>query len=346
MALERIPGLIDIHTHLREPGAEHKEDFRTGSRAAIAGGFTFIIDMPNNPIPTISMARLGDKIKLAKEKAICDIGFHFGTTGNNEDEFREVYNRAEVFGLKVYCNNTTGLMMIGDRSLIEKVFFAWKSEKPILVHAEGPLLATALLFGEKYKRRVHVCHISTAFEVGLVREAKKKGQRVTAGVTPHHLYLNQDAVTKMRGFARMKPILGIQEDQDALWRGLQDGTIDIIETDHAPHTKEEKEEFPTLFGVPGLETALGLMYVAVKEGRIQKDDVVKLLYTRPKEIFNIPDQPDTYVELDPDLAYVVPEKGFETKCDWSPFSGMTLYGKPQTVVLRGKKLLENGKIVV
>jgi len=349
MSLIKIPGLIDIHVHLREPGATHKEDFNTGSRAAIAGGFTYIIDMPNNPDPTISSERLEEKVKLSKSKAICDIGFHFGTTGHNEEEFIRVSARPEIFGLKIYCNHTTGLMLVENKSLLEKVFFAWKGEKPILVHAEGQQLVTALELGEKYKKKMHVCHISSAFEVQMVKEAKLRGQNVTAGVTPHHLYLTQESILKIKNYAIMKPPLGNDVDRDALWTGLNDGTIDIVETDHAPHTKEEKNPMDgglPAFGVPGLETALGLMYRAVKDGKITNEDVVKFLYSNPKKIFNIPDQPDTYVELDPDLAYVVPERGFETKCDWSPFSGMTLYGKPQTVVLRGKKLLENGKIVV
>lgn len=338
MSLIKIPGLIDVHVHLREPGATHKEDFYTGSKAAVAGGFTFVIDMPNNVTPTITKERLDEKIKLAKEKAVCDIGFHFGTNGKNTEEFAKVMNMPEVFGLKIYCNHTTGEMLIEDSALMEQVFSAWNSEKPILVHAEGEQLVKTLVLAEKYKRRLHVCHISLLMEVDLVRGAKKKGQKVTAGVTPHHLYFTKDAILKMKGYAMMKPPLGTQDDQDALWLGLNDGTIDLVETDHAPHTREEKEKEQPAFGVPGLETSLGLLYKAVKDRKIQQEDVVKLLYTNPKKIFDIPDQGDTYVEVDPELSWIVPEKGFETKCDWSPFSGMTLYGKPQTVVIKGVKV--------
>lgn len=349
MSLQRIPGLIDIHVHLRDPGATHKEDFHTGSRAAIAGGFTYILDMPNNPSPTISKERVEEKIKLSKEKSLCDVGFHFGTNGKNTEEFAGVAKMSEVFGLKIYCNHTTGEMLMEDQVLLEKVFSTWDSDKPILVHAENAELMTALILAEKYQRRIHVCHISSALEVEMVRRAKEKNktliERVTAGVCPHHLYLTKDVVTKMKGYATMKPMLGTETDQEALWAGLRDGTIDVVESDHAPHTKEEKEKDEPAFGVPGLETTLGLMCKAVKDGHIQMPDVIKFLYTNPKKIFKVPDQPDTYVEVDPDLAYVVPEKGFETKCDWSPFSGMTLYGKPQTVVIRGKKVLENGKIL-
>jgi carbamoyl-phosphate synthase/aspartate carbamoyltransferase/dihydroorotase len=343
MSLIRIPGLIDAHVHLREPGATHKEDFYTGSRAAIAGGFTFILDMPNNVVPILTKKLLEEKIALAKQKSLCDIGFYFGTNGKNTEEFSKIAKMPEVFGLKLYCNHTTGEMLVEDLILLEKVFSSWESEKPILVHAEGAQLITALVLAEKYQKRIHVCHISQASEVELVRRAKIKKQKVTAGVTPHHLYFTQDAVLQKKGPAKgyvmMKPPLGTQADQDALWTGLNDGTIDVVETDHAPHTKEEKEKNPPAFGVPGLETALGLMYKAVKDGRIKNDDVVKFMYDNPKTIFNIPDQLDTYVELDSDLPYTVGEFNYETKCNWSPFEGMTLYGKPQTVVLRGKKVI-------
>jgi dihydroorotase (multifunctional complex type) len=347
MSLIKIPGLIDVHVHLREPGATQKEDFYTGSRAAVAGGFTFIVDMPNNPQPTITRERLEEKINLSEKKAVCDIGFHFGTNGKNIEEFPYAIESPDVYGLKIYCNHTTGEMLIEDQKLLENVFSAWNSEKPILVHAEGKQLLTALTLSKKYNRHLHVCHISQKSEVEMIRLAKKEGQKVTAGVTPHHLYLTNKDVERLKGFAMMKPPLGKKEDREALWKGLNDGTIDIIETDHAPHTKEEKivdENGKTAFGAPGLETALGLMYKAVVDGWITNDDVVKFLYTNPKKIFNIEEQKDTYVELDPSVSYVVGENGYESKCGWSPFEGMTLYGKPQKVVLKGETILENGKI--
>ena len=239
-------------------------------------------------------------------------------------------------------------MLIEDENLLKDVFSAWNSEKPILVHAEGTQLITALSLSKKYNRRLHVCHISQVSEVELVRQAKKNKQKVTAGVCPHHLYLTKKDVKEMKGYAMMKPPLGSDSDREALWVGLKDGTIDIVESDHAPHTKDEKkvdESGKTAFGVPGLETTLGLMYMGVRDGRITNDDVIKFLYTNPRKIFNIKEQEDTYVELDPSVPYVVGENGYETKCGWSPFEGMTLYGKPQRVTIRGKKILENGVII-
>ncbi len=345
MAKIKLPGLIDAHVHLRDPGATHKEDFYTGSRAAVIGGFTFIIDMPNNPKPTISPERLQEKILLAKEKAICDIGFHYGTNGENTETFSEVWDNPLVFGLKLYCNHTTGEMLIEDPILLNKVFLAWNHHKPILVHAEGEQLKMAISMAEKYKRRLHVCHISQKSEVEMVRAAKAKGQMITAGVCPHHLYMTGKDRETMKGYACMKPPLGTQEDQDALWQGLRDRTIDIVETDHAPHTKEEKEKDPPAFGVPGLETALGLMYKAVADKKISAEDILKFLYEKPKEIFSIPEQKDTYIELDTEKEWVVGDDGYQSKCGWSPFHGIKLPAKIMTVVIRGKRVVDNGKIV-
>ncbi|MEO8581808.1 MAG: dihydroorotase family protein [Patescibacteria group bacterium] len=343
MSLQTFPGFIDVHVHLREPGATHKEDFYTGSRAAIKGGFTFIIDMPNNPTPTITVEKLKEKLLLSK-KGVCGIGFHYGTNGKNIATFSKIWNNKNVFGLKLYCNHTTGEMLIEDLGLLEKVFEAWESDKPILVHAEGVQLAAAISLAFLYGRRLHVCHISQAIEVELVRKAKAKKLKITAGVCPHHLFMTEKNKEKQGALAMMKPPLGTQVDQDELWNGILDGTIDIVETDHAPHTLKEKQGDPAPFGVPGLETAVGLLFKAVKEKKIPLKMVKKLLYTQPKKIFNIPDQLKTYVQLDPDKPWILGEDKYESKCGWSPFDGWELYGKPQLVVFKGKTIVEDGRI--
>ncbi|MEK7556802.1 MAG: amidohydrolase family protein, partial [Patescibacteria group bacterium] len=150
MTLTRLPGLIDVHVHLREPGATYKEDFETGSRAAVKGGFTYILDMPNNPIPTVTPKRLWEKIALADAKAVCTIGFHYGTTGGNLETFESVWDHPRVFGLKIYCNHTTGELLVEDPVVLEKIFRAWESPKPILVHAEGERLYRAIELAQTY----------------------------------------------------------------------------------------------------------------------------------------------------------------------------------------------------
>lgn len=330
--VQRFPGLIDVHVHLRDPGATHKEDLRTGSRAAVAGGFTYILDMPNNPQPTFTIPRLNDKIRRSRNLP-CDIGFHYGTKGDNLASFPIAWKNTHVFGLKLYCNHTTGDYLIEDLLLLEGVFAAWKSEKPILVHAEGAHLAATIALAIIYGRRLHVCHISQLAEVELVRKTKQKKHPVTCGVTPHHLFLTN----KDKQF--MKPPLGTQKDQDALWDGVGDGTIDIVESDHAPHTREEKQKIPVPFGVPGLETTLGLLLKAVHEKKLSLKEIKRLLYDRPKELFAIRDQPQTYIEFDPDKPYMLRPEDLVTKCGWSPFENWQLYGRVEKVVYKGKQVV-------
>jgi carbamoyl-phosphate synthase/aspartate carbamoyltransferase/dihydroorotase len=344
MALKKFPGFIDVHVHLREPGATQKEDFLTGSKAAIAGGFTFIIDMPNNPIPTFSLEALEEKIKLSK-KAVCDIGFHFGTNGKNLEAFRAAFSHPRVFGLKVYLNHTTGDFLIDDFKILNSIFAAWTSEKPILVHAEGKKIEECIALAKKHNRHLHICHISLKEEVEMVRKAKKENLKVTAGVTPHHLFLTGSDVSKLGPFAMMKPPLGTKKNQDALCQGILDGTIDLIESDHAPHTKEEKLTEKPAFGVPNLETTLGLLFKAVHDKKITEQDILRLLYDNPRKIFNLPEQKNTYIELDPDKPYLAGENGYQTKCNWSPFDKWEVYGKVENVILHGKKIMNRGKIL-
>jgi len=339
MALQKFPGFIDIHVHLREPGATQKEDFKTGTRAAIKGGFTFVCDMPNNLMcPTITPNRLQEKIALTGVKAFCDVGFHYGTDGKNLESFPTAFRNPRVFGLKVYCSRTTGELLITDSSTLDHIFVAWESSKPILLHASGDLLQVALELAKKYSRRVHVCHVSQQSDLEIVRKAKESRHEVSCGVTPHHLFLIKDSEL-------VKPPIGDEENQLALWEGLKMRTIDIVESDHAPHTKEEKLSGAQMFGVPGLETTLGLFCRSVHEKKLIMDDVLRLLYIMPKQIFNIPDQPSTYVELDPSKPFIVGADGYETKCGWSPFEGWELFGKVETVVIRKRPLVVDGRLV-
>lgn len=344
--LKIFPGFIDVHVHLRDPGATHKEDYRSGTRAALMGGFTTVLDMPNNPVPTLTVDRVEEKVALIGQKAVCAVGLHFGTDGNNLGEFAAAAKHLFIYGLKIYCNHTTGMLLLEDEAKLDQIFAAWKSDKPILVHAEGEKVVLALELAKQYGRRLHICHISQAVEVDAVRRAKKQRQMVSAGVTPHHLFLTDKDRNKLGSFADMKPPLGTTDDQLALWEGLGDTTIDIVETDHAPHTRDEKAKTPPPFGVPGLETAVGLLFRSVREGRLSEDDVVRLLYTTPKKLFSIPDQFDTFVELDPAKPFVIGKNGFASKCDWSPFEGWEAYGRVEKVVYKGKIVVENSKLLV
>ncbi len=338
-----LPGLIDVHTHLREPGATQKEDFSTGTKAAIAGGYTAILDMPNNPIPTISEQALDEKIKLAQGRIYSDLGFHFGATPTNSAIFADVKNK--VFGLKVYMNHTTGDLLMEDDSALENVFQNWIKGKPILVHAEGETLKKAINLARKYQQKLHVCHVSLKSEVAQIRQAKKEGLDISSEVTCHHLFLTEEDVKRLGSYGMMRPPLSAKADQAALWEGILDQTIDMIASDHAPHTKAEKDNLDKIVnGVPGLETSLPLLLTAVNDGRITLETLIKITSENPRKIFNIPDQADTYVEVDLTERYTLNPKTLFTKCGWTPFAGMEVTGKIKKVTLRGKIAFENGQV--
>ncbi|OGE24932.1 hypothetical protein A3C26_00290 [Candidatus Daviesbacteria bacterium RIFCSPHIGHO2_02_FULL_39_12] len=338
----KLPGLIDTHVHLREPGAAQKEDFETGTKAAIAGGYTTILDMPNNPEPTVTLNTLEKKITLTKSRIYCDLGFHFGATLDSVAYFPKVKDK--VFGLKVYMNHTTGGLLQENPQVLKKIFEAWLNDRVIMVHAEGPSLEKAISLSKQFNSKLHVCHVSLAEEIRLIKQAKDQRLSITCEVSGHHLFLTDEDLGRLEGFGKMRPPLPSKKDQKALWEAIADGTIDTIASDHAPHTKEEKSSNNPPNGVPGLETTLPLLLTAVSEGRLIIDDIIRLCHTNPKRIFNIPDQPDTYVEVDPTIRYTLYAIRLYTKCSWTPFEGMKVIGKIKRVVLRGNLVYDNGQV--
>ncbi len=353
----KLPGLIDVHTHLREPGATQKEDFSSGTRAAIAGGYTAILDMPNNPIPTISPEALEEKMNLATGRIYCDLGFNFGATPNNFQYFQQVKDK--VFGLKVYMNHTTGDLLMEDENALENVFQNWVKGKVIMVHAEGDTLKKAINLAKQYSQKLHVCHISQKSEIEQIKLAKEDGLDISCEVSCHHLFLTDTDVQRLGPYGMMRPPLSTKQDKQALWDNLS--YIDMIASDHAPHTKEEKNPSASpsatssgpsgsglskvVNGVPGLETSLPLLLNAVNEGKLTIEKVIELTSTNPRRIFNIPEQLDTEVEVDMDEVYTITGVGMFTKCGWTPFEGMKIKGKIKKVTLRGQVVFDEGKVL-
>lgn len=337
-----LPGLIDIHVHLRDPGQTYKEDFYTGTSAALAGGVTCIFDMPNNLEPIFTYQKLLEKLTIAEKKAVCDWGLYFGTDGRNTNEFGKVSER--VIGLKVYLNLTTGKISIEDEDLVEQVFKLWPKQKIIVVHAEGEKVDLALFLASKYGNKIHVTHVSQKVMLEKILEAKKAGQKITCDVTPHHLFLTKNDIPSLGGFGVMKPPLESKKEVDYLWDNISQ--IDCIATDHAPHTIEEKKLADPPTGVPGLETMLPLLLTAASERRISVDDVIRLTSTNPRRIFDINQGENTYVEVDLDEKYLIEDKDLTTKCGWSPFAGWEVVGKVKKVYIRGVKVSSLGKILV
>lgn len=335
----KLPGLVDVHVHLREPGATHKEDFESGTRAAVAGGYTQVLDMPNNTPPTTDPVAIADKIKLAKNRIRCDIGFNFGATRDAINSFGKISK--EVFGLKVYMGKTTGPLLIEKDEDKQKIFEFWRSPLPIMVHVNGKQITEVIELAKKFKKRVHICHV-TSDQIEFIRKAKEEGIKITCEVTPHHLFLNGNDLKKLGPFGMMKPPL-TSNDPKILWSNLD--VIDAIATDHAPHTKKEKAGKEPVFGVPGLETTLPLMLNAVFDGRLSFAKLIDMLATRPREIFQLPAQEETYILVDFSSSYNIGDKKLFTKCGWTPFSKLQGRGELKRVVLRGKKVFENGDFV-
>lgn len=343
----KLPGLIDIHVHLRTPRQEEKEDFFTGTSAALAGGFTTVLDMPNNLEPITTLEKLQAKIKLARQNAVCDVGFYFGSLGDNFQEFDRI--KQLVFGIKLYLNVTTGNFLI-DEAKLKAIYSAWPNPapngtgQPILLHCEGETLPLALKVIRKTTKLTHICHVSSKMELSAIIDAKNEGLPITCGVTPHHFFLTAADANRLGPFGQMKPFLKSQMDVDFLWENLM--WIDIIESDHAPHTKAEKESDNPPFGVPGLETTLPLLLTAVSEKKLTLDDVIRLCHKNPAKIFNIPTDENTYVEVDPDEQYTINDKLLHTKCGWTPFAGKKVKGKVKTVYIRGEKVFDNGQVLI
>jgi dihydroorotase len=347
-----LPGLIDPHVHLREPGGEKKEDFRTGSQAAVAGGFTTVIDMPNNPIPTITAERLKEKRRLAQKKAVCDIRFHFGATDTNFDEVK----KANPDSLKIYLGLTTGKIVI-DRAAAEKHFEQFDSNKPIVIHAsdhseneEENLRKTymneelVISLAKKYKQQIHLAHASTSHEV----EIFKRFQKATVEAAPHHLFLSKKDEEKLGSLGTVYPQLRSEEKRRTLWNVLEN--IDCIATDHAPHTKEDKEAGAR--GFPGLETSLALMLDAYNKKLLDIGWIILRMSENPARTFNLEGKgriqegyEGSLTLIDLKKEWIV--KGDEqfTKCKWSPFEGRKLKGKVHSVIYKGNHIFEEGEFV-
>jgi dihydroorotase (multifunctional complex type) len=360
-----FPGFIDSHVHFRDPGAPHKEDFLSGTRAALAGGVTTVLDMPNTQPSTDSRAHLDEKIALVASKALADYGLYFGATDTNIEEAATVSHK--VVALKLYMGSSTGSLLVTEFSPIYRHFATFPLDKPIVVHAEDeqalkyfatpdlqdhnqarpPIsaqiaLSRALAIAEKTGRRLHIAHTTTQRELELIQEAKQKGVRVTCEVTPLHLFLTEDDQHRLGNFGKVNPPLRSQQDQNALWHYFD--VIDTIGTDHAPHTRAEKnqpyQQAPS--GMPGVQTMIPLLLTAVSEGRMTFADVIKRCVINPIRIFGLQTKGALEVGKDADIVLVNPEQEYIltdeqmlSKCAWTPFAGTRIKGKIQYVFLRG-----------
>lgn len=338
----KLPGLIDPHVHMREPGATHKEDWDTGTKAALAGGYTMVLAMPNTEPPVTDADSLALVESAAREKARVDYGHFLGAGPDNAEVLAGLAPRAA--GLKMYLDQTYGPLCLDDMPLWKEQFIYWPGLVPIAVHAEGRTLAAVLLMSALYDKLVHICHVSRREEILLIRDAKERGLKVTCEVAPHHLFLTEEDIpNEFPGLGDVRPRLATANDRSVLWDNLD--VIDCFATDHAPHTITEKGTPEPPPGFPGLETALYLFLTAVAEGRLTLDDVVARMHTNPKRIFKLPTQDDTWIEVDPDPKWEFQAADTFTRCGWTPFEGWQVSGRLRRVVLRGQLAFRDGDIL-
>ena len=353
-----MPGVIDVHTHMREPGIIYKEDFKTGSRACAKAGITTFCDMPNTMPTTTTLENLLEKKKLASKKSIVNFGFHFGGSKNdNVEEIKKVLNSGETNTVKIFMNVTTGEMLIEDDDILKKVF---KNSKLVLVHAENEMIDKSIELNKNYGKGLYVCHVPSAEELKKVISAKKnkelntKEHPIYAEVTPHHLFLNteiRESTERNKMLLRMKPELREKSDNEFLWEAINQGEVDTIGTDHAPHLISEKLEKIT-FGMPGVETSLALMINAFNERKISLETIQKLMCENPAKIMKIEKRGKLQEGFFADIIVVDTQKDWivgvddtiESKCGWTPYENWKLKGKNTMTIVNGKIIYENGKI--
>lgn len=350
-------GFVDAHVHLRDPEDTRKEDFSSGTAAALAGGFTSVIDMPNyrNPATTTKKA-LGEKRGIANRKARCNYSFHFGASENNFEEVR-IANPAS---LKIFLSNTKSELWVKSDLSLRRHLGEFPKDRPVLVHAEdagtiekeGERGISASLAGikragdiaAKIGRKVHFCHLSSEQEVAC---ARRFGKRASCEVTPHHLFLSEKDAQK-NPLARMNPPLRSATQMNGLWEMLD--KIDIVATDHAPHTLEDKKNGAA--GVPGLETAVSLMLDAAARKRVSYSRIAQLMCENPCEIFGMQKrgklEKGYFADItivDPKKELVVDASSLYTKCGWSPFEGRKLKGKVKFTIVNGRIAYEKGEVL-
>ncbi len=340
-----IPGAVDPHVHLRGMAWAHKGTFSSETAAAAAGGYWAVLDMPNTTPPTVDRAALDRKLEDISTQAICDWGVYFcAAASGNWDEYPQVID--DVCGVKMFNNSTTGNLLIEDQTVRDAHYAHWPGSKIFANHAENQTLDAVLELVRHYRKPTHIVHVCTAYEVERIAAAKAEDLPVTAGVCPHHLWLTERDVDHLGSLGWMKPSLKTQADQDALWQALQDGIIDVVESDHAPHTLAEKTAEPPPYGVPGLETTLPLLCTALREGRLTAERIVELVADNPRHIFGLSCPPDTYTVIDLDASYTIERANLHTLCGWSPFEGMRVYGKVRETWIRGHKVYDGEQILV
>jgi len=359
-----LPGLIDVHTHLREPGGEHKEDFFSGTCAALAGGVTTVLAMPNTNPALTDTQTLQKALALAAEKVVCDFGLYIGATKSNALEAAEA---AEAVALKMYIGSSTGDLLVDTFEDQIAHFETYpgliaahaEEEEAVIYYSERGLhrppicavLSTARLIAlaEFTGRHLHICHASTGSELALIRDAKARGAHITCETTPHHMFLSTEDWERLGAFGKVNPPLRVSEDVAAIWANID--VVDVFATDHAPHLIEEKQSDKPPSGMPGLETFLPLLLEATYKNRLTLQDIALKAAQRPADLFELKHKGRLeagyhadIVIIDPDATWTISNENTVSRCGWTPFDGKQIHGRIEQVFVRANLAYADGAV--
>jgi len=373
-----LPGIIDSQVHFREPGGEHKEDLETGSRAAVLGGVTSVFEMPNTKPLTISDTALADKVRRAAGRMHCDFAFWVGGTRENAANVSDLERLPACAGIKVFMGASTGDLLVDDdegvRAILQnarrRVAFHSEDEARLQARAHLRIMgdpsshpvwrdsAAALASTQRLvkiarltKARVHVLHVSTAEEIAFLQEHK---DRVSLEVTHHHLTLTAQDYARLGSFMQMNPPIRAECHAQALWQGVREGMIDVLGSDHAPHTVQEKlESYPASpSGMTGVQSSVAVMLDHVNQGRLSLERLVDLTSHGPNRIFGISRKGRIGVGYDADLTLVdlkrqmvIRNEDSGSKAGWTPYDGKKVTGWPVGTIIRGNQVMWEGEIV-
>jgi len=376
--LHILPGVIDTQVHFREPGGEHKEDLETGSRSAVLGGVTAVFEMPNTSPTTTSADALADKVSRARHRMHCDFAFYVGGTRENIEELATLERLPDAAGIKVFIGSSTGDLLIDDKESLGGVLArisrraAFHAEDEARLNARmdervpgdasshpvwrdeiAALQATEMLVGlaRSLGRRVHVLHVSTAEEMAFLKSHKDVA---SVEVTPHHLTLcAPEAYERLGSLAQMNPPVRDNRHREAIWAALDQGIVDVLGSDHAPHTLEEKAKpYPqSPSGMPGVQTLVPIMLDHVNAGRLTLERFVDLTAHGPQRLFGISKKGRMAVGYDGDLTIVdlgrevtIGNDWIASRCGWTPYDGKRVTGWPIGTIVRGRRAMWDGEV--
>ena len=373
-----LPGLIDSQVHFREPGMEHKEDIAHGSLSALKGGITAFFEMPNTTPPTIGEADINTKLLKAQKNSWCDYAFYLGANPSNVSQLEKLENLKGCSGIKVFLGKSTGNLVLEEEDLLNillskgkrRIAFHSEDEQrlkerevlakdsphthPIWRDEQTALISTKRIcaLAKKHQRLIHILHVTTKEEMEFL-----KGQKdiTSVEVTPQHLTLQApECYDELGTLAQMNPPIRSKKHQDALWKGIKEGVVDVLGSDHAPHTREEKQKpYPlSPSGMPGTQTLVPLMLDHIHKGRLDLKTLVRLLAHNPSRLFKIKNRgfikkgyKANFTLVDLKLKKTIDSSWLASKCQWSPFEGKRVIGWPIATILHGKPVMRDDEVL-